>query len=312
MRILTVATRSGRLALAQTHAVIGALKARHGDLEIRIKEITSEGDRDRRTVLWQLKDAGFFTSRLEEVLLTGEADFAVHSFKDLPTRRRDGLIVAAVCDRRFTEDCLVAGPAVRSLEDLPASARVGTSSLRRIAQLGHVRADIVPVPIRGNVQTRLRKLHSDRLDAVMLARAGLERLNLADRISFSFDPVRFIPAAAQGALAIQARSDDRAVTEILETIEDERARALTAAERQVLVTMQCGCHAPVGAHAQWDGAEITMTAFIADSRGRQFIKRQLTGPAADPEGLGRRIGEQLLEAGGRRILDELEKQRDKG
>ena len=312
MDVLTVATRRGQLALAQTKTVIGALKRQHPDVEVRIKEITSEGDRDRRTVLWQLKDAGFFTSRLEEVLLAGEADFAVHSFKDLPTRQRAGLTVAAVYDRQFTEDCVVARQAAGSIEELTASAKVGTSSLRRIAQLGHLRPDLFCVPIRGNVETRLRKLHREGLDAVMLARAGLERLNLADRISFSFDPVQFVPAAAQGALAIQSRSSDPAVTEILKTIDDERARALTTAERQVLVTMQCGCHAPVGAHAQWSGEEIAITAFIADSKGRQFIRRQLTGPASDPEELGRRIGEQLLEAGGRQILDELEKERDKG
>ena len=189
MMTLTVATRRGRLALAQTRMVNAALKTQQPDLEVRINEITSEGDRDRRTILWHLKDAGFFTSRLEETLLAGEADLAVHSFKDLPTRQRDGLMVAAVQDRRFAEDCLVAGPGVRSLDDLPVSARVGTSSLRRIAQLGHFRPDIVPVPIRGNVQTRLDKLSGERLDAVMLARAGLERLGLAGRIAFSFDPV---------------------------------------------------------------------------------------------------------------------------
>ena len=312
MMTLTVATRRGRLALAQTRMVIAALKAQRPDIEVVVREITSEGDRDRRTILWHLKDAGFFTSRLEETLLAGEADFAVHSFKDLPTRQRDGLMVAAVHDRRFTEDCLVAGPGVRLLDDLPASARVGTSSLRRIAQLGHFRPDIVPVPIRGNVQTRLEKLGSERLDAVMLARAGLERLGLAGRIAFSFDPVQFVPSAAQGALAIQSKSDDPAVIEILKTIDDERAVALTTAERQVLVTMQCGCHAPVGAYATWGTGEMTLTAFIADTTGRRFIKRQQAGPAADPAALGRRVGEELLAAGGQQILDEIEAERSKG
>lgn len=311
-QVLTVATRRGALALTQTRTVVAALKARHPGVEIRTREITSEGDRDRRTVLWRLKDAGFFTSRLEEVLMAGEADFAVHSFKDLPTREREGLTVAAVYNREHTEDCLVARQAVRSIEDLPASAKVGTSSLRRIAQLGHLRPDLICVPLRGNVQTRLRKLRAEGLDAVMLARAGLERLNLAGRISFSFDPVQFVPAAAQGALAIQSRSDDPAVREMLKTIDDEQARALTTAERQVLITMKCGCHAPVGAHARWGGEEIAITAFIADSKGRRFIKRQLAGPASDPEELGRRIGRELLEAGGRQILNELEKERDKG
>jgi len=309
MRVLTVATRRGALALAQTRIVIALLTERHPGLQIRVKEITSEGDRDRRTVLWQLKDAGFFTARLEEVLLAGEADFAVHSFKDLPTRDREGLTVAAVCDRRFSEDCVIAGGQTRSLDELPPSARVGTSSLRRVAQLKHLRPDLCPVPIRGNVQTRLRKLGSEGLDAIVLARAGLERLSLAERISFVFDPEQFVPAAAQGALAIQARSDDPEVGEILAGIDSERARTLTTAERQVLVSTECGCHAPVGAHASLDGEKLTLTAFVSDRQGGTFLKQQLVGPVSSARQLGEDLAEQLLGAGGRDILDELEKQR---
>lgn len=311
-RVLTVATRRGALALVQTRSVIASLKAHDPDLQIDIKEITSEGDRDRRTLLWQLKDAGFFTSRLEEVLLAGEADFAVHSFKDLPTRPREGLAVAAVCDRRFPEDCIVAREAVDSLEKLPPAARVGTSSLRRIAQLGHLRPDLRPEPIRGNVQTRLGKLAGEGLDAVVLARAGLERLDLAGRISFAFDPEQFVPAAAQGALAIQARSDDAETNGILKTIDDDGARILTTAERQVLITMKCGCHAPVGAHARRQGDDVVLTAFVADRSGATYLKRQVTGPAAEAEALGRQVAEQLLAAGGKDILAELEKERSQG
>jgi hydroxymethylbilane synthase len=311
-RVLRVATRRGALALVQTRGVLASLKAHDPDLQIEIKEITSEGDRDRRTLLWQLKDAGFFTSRLEEVLLAGEADFAVHSFKDLPTRAREGLTVAAVCDRRFPEDCIVARDAADSLEKLPPAARLGTSSLRRIAQLGHLRPDLRPEPIRGNVQTRLDKLAGEALDAVVLARAGLERLDLAGRISFAFDPEQFVPAAAQGALAIQARSDDAETNKILKSIDDDGARILTTAERQVLITMKCGCHAPVGAHARRQGDDVALTAFVADRSGATYLKRQVTGPAAEAEALGRQVAEQLLAAGGKDILAELEKERNQG
>jgi hydroxymethylbilane synthase len=292
--------------------VIALLRERHPRLQVGTREITSEGDRDRRTVLWQLKDAGFFTSRLEEVLLAGEADFAVHSFKDLPTRQREGLTIAAVCDRRFTEDCVVASRQARSLAGLPPAARVGTSSLRRIAQLKHLRPDLCPVPVRGNVQTRLRKLGSEGLDAIVLARAGLERLSLAARISFVFDPEHFVPAAAQGALAIQARSDDPEVGKILADIDDEQARVLTTAERQVLVATECGCHAPVGAHASLNGEELRLTAFISDRQGGTLLKRQLAGAASSPRQVGENLAEQLLQAGGRDILDELEKERNQG
>ena len=210
MRVLTVATRRGELALAQTQAVIAALKARHPDLDVHIREITTAGDKDRRTALWDLKDTGFFTSQLEDALLAGEADFAVHSFKDLPTQEREGLAVTAICNRQWPEDCLLAKQPVGSIDELPQSAKVGTSSLRRAAQLRHLRPDLQLVPLRGNVQTRIRKLQTTDLDAIILARAGLERLGLAETISVVFDPTQFIPAPAQGALAIQTRSDDAA------------------------------------------------------------------------------------------------------
>jgi hydroxymethylbilane synthase len=311
-RALIVATRRGELAVTQTQTVIAALKQQHPDLEVRIKEVTSEGDRDRRTVLWNLKETGFFTSRLEEILLAGQADFAVHSFKDLPTRPRDGLTVAAVCDRHFPEDCLLATEPIDSVDRLGEGARIGTSSLRRIAQLKHARPDLEPVPIRGNVRTRLEKLQTEDLDAIILARAGLERLGLDNEISFSFDPVEFIPAPAQGTLAIQTRSDDAEACAIIASIDEERARALTDAEREVLVETKCGCHAPVGAYAVCDGEIMTLRAFLSDTSGRRFFRAQASGPWSQARPLGRNVAGELLEAGGQQVLDELEQQRNEG
>lgn len=312
MRPLTVATRRGDLALAQTHMVIAAVKAHHPDVEIEIMDVTSEGDRDRRTVLWNLKETGFFTSRLEEVLVAGEADFAVHSYKDLPTRQRDGLTLGAVYSREHPQDCLLAREPVDALEGLPVGARIGTSSLRRIAQLRHLRGDLEPVPIRGNVQTRIRKLQEGGLDAVVLARAGLERLGLSRLVSFTFDPHRFIPAPAQGALAIQTRAADAATNEILASIDDPQARAVTDAERQVLVGLRCGCHAPVGAYAECAGETITLEAFIADISGTELLRTRTTGPLSEARRVGEEAAQQLLRAGGRRILDALEEKRNKG
>jgi len=309
---LIVATRRGELAVTQTHRVIAAIKRARPDVDIKIKEVTSEGDRDRRTVLWNLKDTGFFTSRLEEVLLAREADFAVHSFKDLPTRSRDGLTIAAVYDRHFPEDCLLAREPVSALDQLRAEAKIGTSSLRRIAQLMHARPDLQPVPIRGNVRTRVEKLRTEDLDAIILARAGLERLGLTEEMSFMFDPVQFIPAPAQGALAIQTRADDRATNEIIASIDDARARAITDAERQILIETKCGCHAPVGAYAQEAGGVLTLRAFLADVEGKQVLTAQARGSRSDALEIGQKVALELLEAGGRQILDELEKNRDKG
>ncbi len=305
-KVLTVATRGGRLAIAQTRIVISALKKVYPALQIETKKITTTGDRDRRTALWNLKDTGFFTSQVEDALLAGQADFAVHSFKDLPTHQREGLTIAAVCERQFAEDCLMTAGSVSSIEQLPQSAKIGTSSLRRAAQLRSLRADLKPTSIRGNVLTRVRRLEEGKFDAIILARAGLERLGLANKISFCFDPEQFIPAPAQGALAVQTRTDDTVTTNLIAALNDKRASTITFVERQVLVTMQCGCHAPVGAFAKIDGDDIEICAFISDLQGKNFIRRHIKGPVTDATDLAEKLANQLLNAGGTKILASLE------
>ena len=307
-KVLTVATRRGELAIVQTRSVVAAVKAKHPDIEVRIKEMASAGDKDRRTALWDLKDTGFFTSRLEEALLAGEADLAVHSLKDLPTREREGLVLTAICDRQWPEDCLLARQPVDSIDALPGSARVGTSSLRRAAQLRRLRPDLQLIALRGNVQTRIMKLQMGELDAIVLARAGLERLGLADRISVIFDPRQFIPAPAQGALAVQTRSDDEETVHVVRSIDDESSRTLALAERQVLATMKCGCHAPVGAYAECNDSTVLLHAFISDVEGRNMVRRQAAGPASQAIRLGEQVALELLDAGGREILRKLEKE----
>jgi len=306
MRTLTVATRGGALAITQTKHVVATLEKIHPGLEIGVREISTTGDQDRRTALWNLRDTGFFTSQLEDALMAKEADFAVHSFKDLPTAEPEGLTIAAVFDRNFVEDTLISVPPVDSIEQLPTGARVGTSSLRRAAQLKHLRGDLEPTPIRGNVRTRLDKLETDEFDAVLLARAGLERLDLAGRISFVFDPMVFIPAPAQGALGIQTRADDAETNKIIAAIDDDNARKTTDAERTILTTMQCGCHAPVGAYAKITGDEIDIRAFISQPQGENLISRHVTGPADQAIRLAEQIAHELLNAGGKEILASLE------
>ncbi|MFA5252854.1 MAG: hydroxymethylbilane synthase [Phycisphaerae bacterium] len=307
MNVLTVATRGAELAIAQTQIIISALKKTCPDIQIKIKKINTKGDLDKRTALWDLKSTGFFTSQVEDALLAGVADFAVHSFKDLPTQQRKGLVLTAVCQRTFPEDCLITNDAISSIEQLPHSAKIGTSSLRRAAQLRHSRDDLTPLSVRGNVPTRLKLLEQGKFDAVILARAGIERLGLGKKISLCFDPQQFIPAPAQGALAVQTRIDDPAVTKLIAAIDDKNIRAITFAERQVLVTMQCGCHAPVGAFAKIIGNDMEIRAFISDVEGENFISRCVTGPAADAGKLAEKIANDLLDAGGREILEKLER-----
>ena len=307
MSVLTVATRGGALAIAQTRIIIDRLKKIHPQLQFRIKKITTEGDRDKKTTLWQLRTSGFFSSQVEDALLAGEADFAVHSFKDLPTQQREGLSIAAVCDRQFAEDCILSTELVSSVAQLKASAKVGTSSLRRAAQLKRLRQDLEPMPIRGNVTTRIRLLEEEKFDAIILARAGVERLGLAEKISFCFDPRDFIPAPAQGALAVQTRADDIATNRLIAAIDDKKARAVTFAERQILVTMRCGCHAPAGAFAEIDQNNIKICAFVSDCEGKDFIRREITSPAEQAKESAGKLAKELLEAGGREILEKLEK-----
>jgi hydroxymethylbilane synthase len=307
MTVLTVATRGGALAIAQTMIVTGKLKEIHPQLRFTIKKITTKGDRDKKTSLWKLRTSGFFTSQVEDSLLSGEVDFAVHSFKDLPTQQRDGLAIAAVCDRQFAEDCVLSTEPISSIDQFKASAKVGTSSLRRMVQLKRLRQDFKPMPIRGNVTTRIRLLEEGKFDAIILARAGVQRLSLAENIAFCFDPRDFIPAPAQGALAVQTRADDIATNRLIADIDDKKARALTFAERQILVTMQCGCHAPAGAFAEIDGANTKICAFISDCEGKNFIRQEITGPAEQAKESAEKLAEELLEAGGRKILEKLEK-----
>jgi hydroxymethylbilane synthase len=304
--VLTVATRPSDLATTQTNIVVDQLRKAHPEIEFKVKTITTTGDTDSKTALWNLKSTGFFTSQLENALLANQADIAIHSFKDLPTQQPDGLIVAAITERKPPEDCLLTSEPITSIDQLPNAAKIGTSSLRRTAQIKHVRPDVTTEPIRGNVATRIRKLDDGEFDAIILAHAGLLRLSLEDRISICFDPVEFIPAPAQGALAVQTRTDDATAIEVTAAV-NHRDTAITAkAERRILSVTKCGCHAPVGAYAMIQGDTIEIIAFIANPDGTNFIRRSSTGLIDNATILADDLAHQILSAGGRQILDNLE------
>jgi hydroxymethylbilane synthase len=292
-KTLIIATRTGSLAMAQTQIVVSVIQKLLPTLDIRIKKIASEGDKDRRTMLWELKSTGFFTSLLEDALLAKDADIAVHSFKDLPTAIREGLTIEAILDRKFPEDCLVTASLIKSLDELPKETIVGTSSLRRTVQLKRLRSDLRCVPIRGNVTTRLKKLEQGDFDAIVLARAGLERLGLGNKISIIFDPTKFIPSPAQGALAVEIRADDAETKEIVSKLDDKDSRITTTAERQVFSALGCGCHAPAGVFAQIDGSKITISACFSDPDGQNFSHATISGPITQSAKLAQSLADKL-------------------
>ena len=301
-KTLIIATRSGSLAIVQTQIVVSAIQKLFPALDIRIKKIASQGDKDRRTTLWELKSTGFFTSLLEDALLAKEADIAVHSYKDLPTAIRDGLTIGAVLDRKFPEDCLVIGGtailAVSSragspCHELPNEAIVGTSSLRRTVQLKRLRNDLRCVPIRGNVTTRLKKLEQGDFDAIVLARAGLERLGLSGKISIIFDSTKFIPSPAQGALAVEVRADDAETKEIVSKLDDKDARITTTAERLVFSALGCGCHAPAGVFARLSEGKITVWGCFSDPDGSNFRHATISGLINDSAKLAQSLADKL-------------------
>ncbi|MFI5958265.1 hydroxymethylbilane synthase [Cryptosporangium sp. NPDC051539] len=300
---LRLGTRASKLALAQSGDVAIAVTAATGR-EVELVHISTEGDRDRATPLTQIGGTGVFVSALRDALLADEIDFAVHSYKDLPTAAAPGLTIAAVPFRADPRDALIARDGL-TLEKLPAGARVGTGAPRRIAQVLSARPDLVCVPIRGNVDTRMNKVNSGELDAVVLAVAGLARLGRATEITEALDPDVLVPAPAQGALAVECRADDTEMVTLLGAIEASAARAEITAERSLLAALEAGCSAPVAAWATLDGETLTLRARVAALDGTSVLTeaRTITVPHpydslhTDAEAVGKQLAADLLAAG---------------
>jgi len=303
MKALRIATRGSVLALVQTKHVIRMLKEKHPDLKIEINPVATAGDQNTDEPLWKLEGVGFFTTQIEKTLLEKRADIAVHSFKDLPTAQTPGLTVTAVPMRENPADVLVCNQKISSLADIPAGAVIGTSSLRRQAQLLRLRPDLITAPLRGNVNTRLRKLDEKQYDILIMAAAGLIRLGLQEQISLWLNPVEFLPAPAQGTLAVQTRADDKNTIELVGTINDAQTRRIVSAERQVLRRLHPGCHAPVGAFAQKQGEAIHISAFASKPDGSEFLRKEIQGPFQQAEKWADEIAEQMIAAGAKRILE---------
>ena len=308
MRHIRIASRASKLALVQANYIHDLLQNLSQDIEITIVEISTKGDRDKSDFLYKSESIGFFTSEVEKAILDDKADIAVHSLKDLPTTPAQGLVVAAIPKRQSPADALVASGQVSSIEDLPAGATVGTSSLRRIAQLKHQRNDLKCVPLRGNVETRIGKVLSGQIDAAVVACAGLNRLGLTNKISAVLPPQDFIPAPAQGALAVQIRSDDSELAELLCQLDDGPTRIAVKAERAVLAAMQGGCSIPLGVYAHISGDTITIDAMISDLEGKKYIKRSQIDHISQAKNCADKLARELLAAGGQEILDRIKNQ----
>jgi hydroxymethylbilane synthase len=305
--ILRIATRRSNLALAQSRWVKARLEALDPGLRVDLREYVTRGDQVLDVPLAQVGGKGLFTREIELALLEGEADLAVHSLKDLPSEMPAGLILAAVPEREDPADALIlpeGGPPTAGAwhAALPPGARVGTSSLRRSAQLRALRPDLECLDVRGNVDTRLRKLDSGRYEALLLAAAGLRRLGLESRISFRLPFSDCTPAPAQGALGLQCRADDPATRALLARLDDAPSRAAVTAERSLLETLGGGCSIPVGAHALRDGDRLQLQAVVAAPDGSRLVRAGLIGAAADAAALGRELADMLHRAGAAEIL----------
>jgi hydroxymethylbilane synthase len=300
---MRLGTRGSALALAQSRTVAAAITAATGQ-EVSLVEIVTAGDRSGAPVA-QL-GVGVFVSALREALLAKEVDAVVHSYKDLPTAPADGLVIAAVPPREDPRDALVARGGL-GLAELGPGATIGTGSVRRIAQLRALGRGLLPVPIRGNVDTRLRKVADGALDAVVLARAGLARLGRAGEITETLDPLLMLPAPAQGALAIECR-DDAHVVKQLAALDDPYTRAAVAAERALLADLEAGCSAPVAALAEVaeadDEVEIYLRGAVFSPDGLQTIRLSRTGTLADPAEVGRALARDLRGEGAELVMGE--------
>jgi hydroxymethylbilane synthase len=299
-RTFVIATRGSRLALRQVELVSEALRAARPGVSLEVREIHTEGDRTHAP-LSEIGGLGVFTKAIEDALLARTGDIAVHSLKDLPTELASGLVIAATPPRADVRDALVTRDG-RDLASLPAGARVGTGSGRRAVQLRALRPDIETCEIRGNVETRIRKVDSGAYDGAVLAMAGLSRLGLADRAAHVFGVHEMLPAVGQAAIAIEARADDAEARALVAGIDDAATHAAVDAERAFLRRFGGGCRLPVGAHARVEGDVLHIAGMIAGDDGRVF-SGSLDGSASDPAAVGAALAEQLLRQGAQAFVD---------
>ena len=301
---LVVGTRGSRLAVWQAEWVQARLKELAPGLTVTLQRIKTSGDMILDVPLAAIGGKGLFVKEIEEALLRGEIDLAVHSMKDVPTVLPDGLDILCVPAREDPRDVLVSRDSC-SLDHLPKGSRVGTSSLRRQAQLLHYRLDLRIELLRGNLDTRLRKLQNGEYDAIVLAAAGLSRMGWSNKVTEYLPPEVSLPAIGQGALGLEGRRKDGFVQALVEKLEHSPTRTAVMAERALLERLEGGCQVPIAAHATVKGDTLIMDGLIASVDGRQLIRDTIQGPASEAQGLGMQLAEKLLAQGGDVILHEI-------
>jgi hydroxymethylbilane synthase len=309
---LRIGTRGSALALWQANHIADRLKQLHG-VPSELIRIRTSGDKLQSASVAQINEQirsvaglkGIFIKELEEALLAGTVDLAVHSMKDVPTEIPAGLVFAAIPRREDPRDCLISRHG-RTLKSLPHGARIGTSSLRRQAQIRHQRPDLNTLDLRGNVDTRFKKLDAGEFDAIVLAVAGVNRLEAVGRITQMLGPDIMLPAVGQGALGIETRADDARTSALVAALDDAESRSCVTAERALLHELQGGCQVPLGALARLvvtgENSEIVMEAGVFSADGREFVRSDDRGSAADPAAAGKRLGRILIDAGADKIL----------
>lgn len=304
--LIRIATRKSPLALWQAEFVSAELKRHHPGLRVELVTFTTRGDKILDTPLAKIGGKGLFVKELEVAMLEGNADIAVHSMKDVPMEFPEGLELSVICEREDPRDAFVS-TRYAALAELPQGARVGTSSLRRQSQLRELRPDIEILTLRGNVNTRLAKLDANEFDAIILATAGLVRLDLSERIRERIDTQISLPAAGQGAVGIEIRSGDTRVQQLLQPLHHEHTSLCVRAERALNKHLQGGCQVPIAAYAQLsaDAHELHLRGLVGAPDGSKILRAEKRGSSADPEALGIAVAEQLLQQGAGAILAEV-------
>ncbi|MEJ1929272.1 hydroxymethylbilane synthase [Nostoc sp. NIES-2111] len=304
-RTIRIGSRKSQLALVQTYWVREQLQNSFPDINFEVHTMSTQGDKILDVALAKIGDKGLFTKELEVGMLNEEIDFAVHSLKDLPTNLPEGLALAAITERENPADALVVHENFKDkqIDTLPAGAVVGTSSLRRLAQLRNKFPHLTFKDVRGNLNTRLAKLDAGEYDALILAAAGLQRLGMGDRIHQVIPKEVSLHAVGQGALGIECRADDAELISLLKAIEHPETRDRCLAERSFLRSLEGGCQVPIGVNTEINGNELTLTGVVASVDGQNIVKDTISGAASDAEAIGKQLAERLREQGAQEILE---------
>ena len=303
-KILRIGTRASLLAVTQSTWVKNQIEQQYPDTTVELVKILTKGDKILDVPLAKVGGKGLFVKEIEDALLDGRVDLAVHSMKDVPAEMPEGLQVAIIPKREIPQDAFVS-VSYKNIDALPQGAVIGTSSLRRKAQLSCLRPDLEIRDLRGNLDTRLRKLDEGEYDAIILAGAGLNRLGMQKRITALFTSEQMLPAIGQGSLGIELRMADTELLDGLQFLHHRDTAVTVSAERAFLLRLEGGCQVPIGGFATLDKETITLTGLIASLDGKIILREQLSGPATEAEKIGVRLAETLLAAGGKAILDEV-------